>query len=93
MTQSLNKPETLRNTLNSNSHILLSIIMDFCGYFGQLAADAVISSNDPVKNLLMWGKHSFFFNLNYLSILLHNTVLVLPSIDLNPPWVYMCSPS
>ena len=34
-----------------------------------------------------------FFNLNYLFILLYNTVLVLPYIDLNPPWVYMCSPS
>ena len=35
----------------------------------------------------------FFFNLNYLIILLYNIVLVLPYIDLNPPWVYMCSPS
>ena len=26
-------------------------------------------------------------------ILLYNIVLVLPYIDLNPPWVYMCSPS
>ena len=30
----------------------------------------------------------FFFNLY---ILLYNTVLVLPYIDLNPPWVYTCS--
>ena len=30
---------------------------------------------------------------NYLFILLYNIVLVLPYIDLNPPWVYMCSPS
>ena len=28
-----------------------------------------------------------------LFILLYNIVLVLPYIDLNPPWVYMCSPS
>ena len=28
----------------------------------------------------------------YLFILLHNIILVLPYIDLNPPWVYMCSP-
>ena len=33
------------------------------------------------------------FNLNYLFILLYNIVLVLPHIDLNPPWVNLCSPS
>ena len=35
----------------------------------------------------------FFFFLIYLFILLYNIVLVLPYFDLNPPWVYMCSPS
>ena len=34
-----------------------------------------------------------FFNLNYLFILLYTIILVLPYIDLNPPWAYMCSPS
>ena len=29
----------------------------------------------------------------YLFILLYNIVLALPYIDLNLPWVYMCSPS
>ena len=33
------------------------------------------------------------FYLTYLFIFLYNIVLVLPYIDLNPPWVYMCSPS
>ena len=28
-----------------------------------------------------------------LGRILYNIVLVLPSIDMNPPWVYMCSPS
>ena len=37
-------------------------------------------------------KDSLFFLIN-LFILLYNIVLVLPYIDLNPPWVYMCSPS
>ena len=39
-------------------------------------------------------KHHFylFFKSFYLFILLYNIVLVLPYIDLNPPWVYMCSP-
>ena len=31
-----------------------------------------------------------FFNLNFI-FLLHNTVLVLPYIDMNPPQVYMSS--
>ena len=35
----------------------------------------------------------FLFFFNYLFILLYNIVLVLPYIDFNPPWVYMCSPS
>ena len=39
-----------------------------------------------------WIKYLNIF-LNYLFVLLYNTVLVLPYIDLNPPWVYMCSPS
>ena len=32
---------------------------------------------------------SLFLNF----ILLYNTVLVLPYINMNPPWVYTCSPS
>ena len=35
---------------------------------------------------------TFFFSFIYL-ILLYNIVLVLPYIDMNPPWMYMCSPS
>ena len=33
----------------------------------------------------------FFFNFYFYFILLYNTVLVLPYIDMNPPWVYMRS--
>ena len=29
----------------------------------------------------------------FLFFLLYNIVLVLPYINMNPPWVYMCSPS
>ena len=39
---------------------------------------------------------AFFFsilNFNFYFILLYNTVLVLPYIDMNPPWVYMSSQS
>ena len=35
----------------------------------------------------------FFFNLNFYFILLYNTVLVLPYIDMNQPRVYMSSQS
>ena len=34
-----------------------------------------------------------FLNFNFYFILLYNTVLVLPYIDMNLPWVYMCSQS
>ena len=33
----------------------------------------------------------YFFNFYFYFILLYNTVLVLPYIDMNPPWVYMSS--
>ena len=43
--------------------------------------------------------HCFLIKINiylkyiqYFFILLYNIGLVLPHIDLNPPWVYMCSP-
>ena len=35
----------------------------------------------------------FFFNFYFYFILLYNTVLVLPYIDMNPPRVYMSSQS
>ena len=37
-----------------------------------------------------------FFNLSFiyfLIFLLYNIVVVLPYIDMNPPWVYVSSPS
>ena len=40
-----------------------------------------------------FGYFLFFFNFYFYFILLYNTVLVLPYIDMNPPWGYMCSPS
>ena len=33
----------------------------------------------------------FYFNFHFYFILLYNTVLVLPYIDMNPPWMYMSS--
>ena len=37
------------------------------------------------------GKKDIFFNFYFYFILLYNTVLVLPYIDMNPPRVYMSS--
>ena len=34
---------------------------------------------------------NFFLKIYFYFILLYNTVLVLPYIDMNPPWVYMSS--
>ena len=40
------------------------------------------------------SQHFFFIFFQFhLFILLYNIVLVLPYIDMNLPWVYMCSPS
>ena len=39
------------------------------------------------------GEDSFFFSSSFIYLfiyLLYNIVLVLPYIDMNPPWVYMC---
>ena len=35
----------------------------------------------------------FFKNFYYYYFLLYNIVLVLPYINMHPPWVYTCSPS
>ena len=44
-----------------------------------------------VKLSLRWSHCLIFFNV--LIFLLYNIVLVLPYIDMNLPWVYMCSPT
>ena len=54
------------------------------------------SFTEPVEfNGLILGdifEHIFiFFNFYFYFILLYNTVLVLPYIDMNPPQVYMLS--
>ena len=36
---------------------------------------------------------TIFFSVLFIFFLLYNIVLVLPYIDMNLPWVYMCSPS
>ena len=47
------------------------------------------------QRLVVGGVHFFsfifFLDFYFYFILLYNTVLVLPYIDMNPPWVYMRS--
>ena len=52
----------------------------------------------PIFFLYYFGYFKFleflsFFNFYFYFILLYNTVLVLPYINMNPPRLYMCSPS
>ena len=44
-----------------------------------------------LENTLVIANILFFFNFYFYFILLYDTVLVLPYIDMNPPWVYMSS--
>ena len=43
--------------------------------------------------LFIYWLFFFFKKKNLFFFLLYNIVLVLPYIDMNLPWVYMCSPS
>ena len=49
---------------------------------------------EPLKYVIVITQlketHNFFFNFIFK---LYNIVLVLPNIEMNPPQVYMCSPS
>ena len=47
--------------------------------------------SEKVSELYVHSATSLFFNFYFYFILLYNTVLVLPYIDINPPRVYMCS--
>ena len=50
-------------------------------------------------SVLLHYETFYFFSLqsqyflSYLFILLYNIILVLPYINMSPPWVYTCSPS
>ena len=72
----------------SGKHLFTSLIVIWFTYF----------VSQTVKNPpAMQETWFFFFNKNlFIQIggwLLYNIVVVLPYIDMNLPWVYMCSPS
>ena len=51
------------------------------------------SSNQHLQHSLFSHHDTFFFFLFYFIFKLNITVLDLPNIKMNPPQVYMCSPS
>ena len=64
--------------------------------FLHLTVTSHLSFNDLFKDLSQAGIIFYFLflkNFYFYFILLYNTVLVLPYIDMNPPWVYMSSQS
>ena len=52
-----------------------------------------VGANRSLLLCLCLSLFLFFFKLINLFILLYNIILVLPYIDLNLPWMYMCSSS
>ena len=71
---------------------LFSPIYIFCSSF-QLLYIFVPSIKFPFVTLYSCFMLFFFFLTFSALFLLYNIVLVLPYINMNPPWVYMCSPS
>ena len=60
----------------------------------------VFRGNKETCFFFFFNQLTFIFILGYLAVffhilffLLYNIVFVLPYINMNPPWVYMCSPS
>ena len=51
----------------------------------------IISHHSSILLRSLCNTNWFFLNFNFYFILLYNTVLVLPYIDMNPPRVYMSS--
>ena len=52
------------------------------------------STSSPCWGLNLWTTLFFYFLFLFIYLfLLYSTVLVLPYVDMNPPWVYMSSQS
>ena len=78
-----------------------TIALTICTYVGKVMSLFFNMLSRCVTTFLPRSKHFYFilfylfyfifFNFYFYFILLYNTVLVLPYIDMNPPWMYMHS--
>ena len=75
----------------------METVTDFIFLGSKITTDGDCSHE--IKRCLLLGikamtnLDSIFFLLFYFIFELYNIVLVLPNIEMNPPQVYMCSPS
>ena len=47
----------------------------------------------PDSSVHGMGSPFYFYFFSFIYLFIYSIVVVLPYIDMNPPWVYMCSPS
>ena len=80
------KSQHRQEDLGSDAHALGALGSQGTPFLGHLASSPLARAPQALASSI------FLFYL-YLFILLYNSVLVLPYIDMNPPWVYMCSAS
>ena len=81
------------HSLLTNSGVLqFSTTLNHISLGGIGGIESVISKPQNSKERVCGLKFSYiFFNFYFYFILLYNTVLVLPYMDMNPPRVYMRS--
>ena len=81
---------TLNPTLWSTgclNYVLTGNLVLWISFQQVLAVNFLLMPPESIKPVTFF----FFFNFYFYFILLYNTVLVLPYIDMNPPLVYMRS--
>ena len=84
---------SLSTVLPMNTHPgMVSFRMDWLDLLAvQGTLKSFLQHHSSKASILRCSAFFFFFNFNFYFILLYNTVLLLPYIDMNPPWVYMSS--
>ena len=66
----------------------------FCYCWRSVTTLTEVKEADFGKNFVDYFQFFFFFIFKFYFIFkLYNIVLVLPNIEMNPPQVYLCSPS
>ena len=64
-----------------------------CGRIGYKEKFPLLQHLNPLHSFFFFLFFLFYFFKFYFIFKLYITVLVLPNIKMNPPQVYMCSPS